>query len=64
MNYLLRWLEEANDLGRLVFLTGRPGVGKTSVLLRAVKDLRARGLRIGGMISREAGFYRQMNNVS
>ena len=38
---------------RLVFVTGRPGVGKTSVLLRAVDALRAKGYKVGGMISRE-----------
>lgn len=42
-----------NDLGRFVFLTGKPGVGKTSVLLRAVKTLQVRGLKVRGMISRE-----------
>jgi len=40
-------------LKRLVFVTGRPGVGKTSVLLRAVDGLRNRGYKVGGMISRE-----------
>lgn len=39
---------------RHVFLTGRPGVGKTSVLLRIVKALKDQGLRVGGMISQEA----------
>ncbi len=38
---------------RLVFVTGRPGIGKTSVLLRAVDALRERGYMVGGMISRE-----------
>lgn len=47
-------MEEMNDLGRFIFLTGKPGVGKTNVLLRAVKVLKARGLKVGGMISREA----------
>jgi len=36
-----------------MFVTGRPGVGKTSVLLRAADDLKNRGYKIGGMISRE-----------
>jgi len=40
-------------LKRLVFVTGHPGVGKTSVLLRAVDNLKNRGYRVGGMISRE-----------
>ena len=42
-----------STLKRLIFVTGRPGIGKTSVLLRAVDDLKNRGYRIGGMISRE-----------
>jgi len=40
-------------LKRLIFVTGRPGIGKTSVLLRAADDLKNRGYKIGGMISRE-----------
>jgi len=42
-----------SNLKRLIFLTGRPGVGKTSVLLRAVDIMKAEGCKIGGMISRE-----------
>lgn len=34
-------------------MTGRPGIGKTSVLLRTINDLKSRGYKIGGMISRE-----------
>jgi len=34
-------------------LTGRPGIGKTTVLLRIVDELRMRGFKIGGLISRE-----------
>jgi len=40
-------------LKRLIFVTGRPGVGKTSVLLRVADALKMRGYRVGGMISRE-----------
>jgi len=40
-------------LKRLLFVTGPPGIGKTSVLLRAVNALKKRGYRVGGMISRE-----------
>ncbi len=39
---------------RLIFVTGRPGIGKTSVLLRAVDTLREMGHTVGGMISRES----------
>jgi len=40
-------------LGRVVIITGRPGVGKTTVLIRAVDSLRALGLGVGGFVSRE-----------
>jgi len=40
-------------LRRLLFVTGRPGIGKTSVLLRAVEGLKTKGYKIGGMLSRE-----------
>ncbi len=40
-------------LKRILFITGRPGVGKTSVLLRVVRELKNRGKKIGGMVSRE-----------
>jgi len=38
---------------RLLLLTGSPGVGKTTVLLKVVEGLRAEGYHVGGMISRE-----------
>lgn len=38
---------------RILLLTGSPGVGKTSVLLRIVESLKAKGYGVGGMISRE-----------
>lgn len=38
---------------RLLFLTGSPGVGKTSVLLKVVEALMAKGYSVGGMVSRE-----------
>jgi nucleoside-triphosphatase len=43
----------ANNLKPHLLLTGRPGVGKTCVLLRAVDILKAEGYEIGGMVSRE-----------
>jgi nucleoside-triphosphatase len=43
-----------NDVDRCIFLTGSPGIGKTSVLLRVVKALKDRGCNVGGMISQEA----------
>lgn len=38
---------------RLVFLTGPPRTGKTTVLLKAAGELRAKGYRLGGMTSQE-----------
>jgi len=38
---------------RLFFITGRPGVGKTTVLLNAADGLRDIGYSVGGMLSRE-----------
>ena len=40
-------------LKRVWFITGRPGIGKTTVLLKVVEGLRAEGFKVGGMISRE-----------
>jgi nucleoside-triphosphatase len=40
-------------LGKAVIITGRPGVGKTTVFLQAVDSLRVLGLNIGGFVSRE-----------
>jgi len=40
-------------LKRIIFLTGHPGVGKTTVLLKTIKELRDKGLKIGGMVSQE-----------
>ncbi len=39
---------------RVLILTGAPGVGKTTVLVRTVDALRAQGESVGGMISSEA----------
>jgi len=39
---------------RLFFITGRPGVGKTTVLLNAANGLKTKGYSVGGMLSREA----------
>lgn len=40
-------------LKRVLLLTGSPGVGKTTLLLKIVDILRAKGYRVGGMASRE-----------
>jgi len=41
-------------LSHKIFLTGPPGVGKSSVLLRLVEALENRGFQVGGMVTREA----------
>lgn len=38
---------------RVFLITGAPGVGKTTVFLKTVDALKARGISIGGMVSRE-----------
>ncbi len=50
--------DKVSILKRLIFVTGPPGIGKTSVLLRSANGLKNRGYKIGGMISsdvREGG---------
>lgn len=37
----------------LFFLTGSPGIGKTTLLLKVAETLKTRGYSVGGMISRE-----------
>lgn len=50
---ITRPINKVSTLKRLIFVTGPPGVGKTSVLLRTVNGLKDREYEIGGMISRE-----------
>ncbi|MGB9854364.1 MAG: NTPase [Candidatus Bathyarchaeales archaeon] len=38
---------------RIFLLTGSPGIGKTTILLKIVEALKAKGYRVGGMVSRE-----------
>ena len=38
---------------RILLLAGNPGVGKTTVLIKIADELKAKGFRVGGMISRE-----------
>jgi nucleoside-triphosphatase len=38
---------------RVLLLTGAPGVGKTIVITKTVDALKAKGISVGGMISRE-----------
>jgi nucleoside-triphosphatase len=37
-----------------MLLTGAPGVGKTTVLIKTADALKAQGVSVGGMVSREA----------
>jgi nucleoside-triphosphatase len=38
---------------RILLLMGSPGIGKTTIMLKTAESLKARGLTVGGMISRE-----------
>jgi nucleoside-triphosphatase len=38
---------------RVLLLTGNPGIGKTTVLMKTVNVLKGRGYAVGGMMSRE-----------
>ncbi|RLI05132.1 hypothetical protein DRO26_03085 [Candidatus Bathyarchaeota archaeon] len=40
-------------MGKAVFLTGKPGIGKTTVLKRVVLALKEKGYNVGGMITSE-----------
>ena len=37
----------------IIVLTGAPGVGKTTALIRVARALKERGVKIGGIVSRE-----------
>lgn len=41
------------NMKRLLFITGKPGIGKTTILLNVANELKNEGYRIGGMLSRE-----------
>ena len=38
---------------RLLLLTGNPGIGKTTVLMKTISALKEKGTSVGGMVSRE-----------
>ena len=40
---------------RILILTGAPGVGKTTVLTKIVDAMKAKGMSVGGMVSRPGG---------
>jgi nucleoside-triphosphatase len=43
-----------DELKHIFFVTGSPGVGKTTILLETVEALEKKGYKIGGMLSKEA----------
>ncbi len=47
------------SMSRVLILTGASGVGKTTVLTKTVDALKAKGIRVGGMVTREV----RENNV-
>jgi len=36
-----------------LFITGRPGIGKTTTLLKVYRELKRRGIKVGGFITKE-----------
>lgn len=40
-------------MGRIWLLTGRPGIGKTTAILKVADTLRSKGVSIGGVVSLE-----------
>ncbi len=36
-----------------IFITGMPGIGKTTLILKTAEELKKRGYRIGGMVTQE-----------
>lgn len=45
-------VRQQHDVMR-IFITGKPGAGKTTLILGTVEELKKRGYRIGGMVTRE-----------
>lgn len=41
-------------MSNVTLITGRPGIGKTTVLSKTAEDLASRGYKIGGMTSQES----------
>jgi nucleoside-triphosphatase len=37
----------------IIVLTGAPGVGKTTAIIRVARALKERGVKVGGIVSRE-----------
>ena len=45
---------KVDELKHTFFVTGSPGIGKTTFLLKTAEALEKKGYKIGGMLSREA----------
>ena len=43
----------------IILLTGAPGVGKTTIVMEVAQQLKERGMKVGGVVSREV----RVNNV-
>jgi nucleoside-triphosphatase len=43
----------------IIILTGAPGVGKTTIVMDVAQQLKERGMKVGGVVSREV----RINNV-
>jgi len=39
---------------RILLLTGAPGIGKTTIIIKTTEDLKVEGVSVGGMISKDA----------
>jgi nucleoside-triphosphatase len=39
---------------RILLLTGAPGIGKTTIIIKTIEGLKEEGVSVGGMISKEA----------
>ena len=37
----------------IIVVTGAPGVGKTTVVIRVARTLKERGVKVGGIVSRD-----------
>ena len=46
-------MKSGDNLSLKILLTGRPGIGKTTALLKIVEMCKRDGYRVGGMITRE-----------
>jgi nucleoside-triphosphatase len=45
---------KVGEMKRIFFVTGSPGIGKTTILLKTAEALEKKGYKLDGMLSREA----------